>query len=241
MSKKKFSWDLFTDENENIVMKDTKDNEMIFLQMAEEQGIEVDWRDFNYSNDNCHCYYSFAFGNRICMSECKCHTDDEIYSLQEVIEGLKSNDIILEDGDIVQLRNRVICVIVNGFIIDFNKKEVMSKVEEYDLNLKDKNNIYFLDIVKVAKKDTLVPYNYIAPSEEYVEWTWKREVGIPSDLCNGTRIKVYDTETGEIYTGTITTLDIDEESVKILVTESGINKNTKCVLLKNLDLLEVLE
>ena len=88
MSKKKFSWDLFTDENENIVMKDTKDNEMIFLQMAEEQGIEVNWRDFNYSNDNCHCYYSFAFGNKICMSECKCHTDDEIYSLQEVIEGL---------------------------------------------------------------------------------------------------------------------------------------------------------
>ena len=36
MSKKKFSWDLFTDVNENIVMKDTKDNEMIFLQMAEE-------------------------------------------------------------------------------------------------------------------------------------------------------------------------------------------------------------
>lgn len=99
MSKKKFSWDLFTDENENIVMKDTKDKEMIFLQMAEEQGIEVNWRDFNYSNDNCHCYYSFAFGNKICMSECKCHTDDEIYSLQEVIEGLKSNDIILEDGD----------------------------------------------------------------------------------------------------------------------------------------------
>ena len=57
MSKKKFSWDLFTDENENIVMKDTKDNEMIFLQMAEEQGIEVDWRDFNYSNDNYNCYY----------------------------------------------------------------------------------------------------------------------------------------------------------------------------------------
>ena len=141
MSKKKFSWDLFTDENENIVMKDTKDNEMIFLQMAEEQGIEVDWRDFNYSNDNCHCYYSFAFGNKICMSECKCHTDDEFYSLQEVIEGLKSNDIILEDGDIVQLRNRAICVVVNGFVIDFNKKKIMSKVEEYDLNLKDKDNI----------------------------------------------------------------------------------------------------
>lgn len=99
MSKKKFSWDLFTDENGNIVMKDTKDNEMIFLQMAEEQGIEVDWRDFNYSNDNCHCYYSFAFGNKICMSECKCHTDDEIYNLQEVIEGLKYSNIILEDGD----------------------------------------------------------------------------------------------------------------------------------------------
>ena len=67
MSKKKFSWDLFTDENENIVMKDTKDNEMIFLQMAEEQGLEVGWRDFKYSNDNCHCYYSFAFGNKICI------------------------------------------------------------------------------------------------------------------------------------------------------------------------------
>lgn len=130
MSKKKFSWDLFTDENENIVMKDTKDNEMIFLQMAEEQGIEVDWRDFNYSNDNCHCYYSFAFGNKICMSECKCHTDDEIYSLQEVIEGLKGDNIILEDDDKVSEYKLTFSDIFNHepgtmFYMNGNRKHIL--------------------------------------------------------------------------------------------------------------------
>ena len=238
MEKRKFSWELFTDEGSNIIVKDSKENEKVFLQMAEKEGLKVDGERFYEVKEGYCCYFSYYKGNLVYMGNSECHTKDEIYTLEEVFDGL---GLKLEDGDIVQIRKRAICVVINGYILDFNKKEIVSKVEEYDLSLNDRDNLRSLDIIKVAKKDTLVPYNYIALSEEYVEWTWEREVGIPSDLCNGTRIKAYDTDTGEIYTGTITTLDIDEELVKILVTESGINKNAKCVLLKNLDLLEVLQ
>ena len=238
MEKRKFSWDLFTKFEENIIVRDTKENEKVFLQMAEKEGLEVDWERFYEVKEGYHCYFSYYHGNLVSMGNSEGYSKDEIYTLEEVFDGL---GLKLEDGDIVQIRKRAICVVINGYILDFNKKEIVSKVEEYDLSLNDRDNLRSLDIIKVAKKDTLVPYNYIAPSEEYVEWIWKREVGIPSDLCNGTRIKAYDTETGEIYTGTITTLDVDENTVKILITESGINKNTKCVLLKKLDLLEVLQ
>lgn len=238
MGKRKFSWDLFTDENENIVMKDTKDNEMIFLQMAEEQGIEVGWHDFNYSNDNCHCYYSFTFGNKICMSECKCHTDDEIYSLQEVIEGLNSNDIILEDGDIVQLRNGAICVIIDGFLLDFNEKEVVTQVKEYDSNLKDISEVYLFDIVKVAKKGKFKVFSYIDPHNN-VSWTWEREKGIPDFLPIGTKIKAYD-RAKEVLVGIISELDIGVKTIKLLLVPDENGDVAKCEMLDKLDLLEVL-
>ena len=242
MEKRKFSWELFTKFDENIVVKDTKENEKVFLQMAEKEGLEVDWERFYEVKEGYYCYFSYYQGDLVYMGNSECHTKNEIYTLKEVMEGLGFNRIIkLEDGDIVQVRKRAICVVINGYILDFNKKEIVSKVEEYDLDLNDRDNLRSLDIIKVAKKDTLVPYNYIAPSEEYVEWTWEREVGIPSGLCNGTRIKAYDIDTRKIYTGTITTLDIDEEPIKILITEGGINKNSKCILLKKLDLLEVLQ
>ena len=196
------------------------------------------WERIDEVKDGYHCYFSYYHGNLVSMGNSEGYSKDEIYTLEEVFDGL---GLKLEDGDIVQIRKRAICVVINGYILDFNKKEIVSKVKEYDLSLNDRDNLRSLDIIKVAKKDTLVPYNYIAPSEEYVEWTWEREVGIPSDLCNGTRIKAYDIDTINIFTVFFSILDIDEEPIKILVTESGINKNAKCVLLKNLDLLEVLQ
>lgn len=240
MSKKKFSWDLFTDENEDIVMKDTKDNEKIFLQMAEEQGIEVDWHDFNCSNDNYHCYYSFTFGNKICMSSCKCHTDDEIYSLQEVIEDLKGNDIILEDGDIVQLRNGAICVIIDGFLLDFTEKEVVTQVKEYNSILKDINGLYLFDIVKVAKKGKFKAFSYFAPYNNII-WAWEREKGIPDYLPIGTKIKAYD-GVKEVLVGIISELDIGEtKTIKLLLVPDENGDVAKCEMLDKLDLLEVLE
>ena len=171
MEKKKFSWELFTKIGSNIIVRDTKENEKIFLQIAEKQGIEVDWKSFNEAVAGSYCYFSISQGNLITMSTIFAHTEDEIYTLEEVMEGIGLNRVIkLEDGDMVQIRKRSICVIINGYILDFNKKEIVSKVKEYDLSLNDRDNLRSLDIIKVAKKDTLVPYNYIVPSEEYIEF-----------------------------------------------------------------------
>ena len=83
---------------------------------------------------------------------------------------------IIESGDIVELRNGAICVVINGQVLDLKNKIWKSTINEtYDCNYLDIDGDSEFDIIKIKSCVGLRGSDYFIFQDERIRWDWIRE------------------------------------------------------------------
>ena len=205
MKKQKFTWEEFKkgwSEN-GIVIEDTKENMEEFVKLAENNGMKRT-RFWGYEYNGVINLYSDSNGI-IYQSEVESEKDI-VYTLQEVLNDLNMPPLI-ENGDVVELRDGTICVMLSNAFLNLNDKIVEAKLEYYTEDYLDNNyGGKGFDVMKI--KHMINPFDYFR-LDKIEDWDWvreeKKEIKL-EDLKVGTRFK-FTLSTDRIFIGRIVNID----------------------------------
>ena len=174
MEKQKFTWEEFKKGwgLNGMVISDTKENMAKFCILAEENGIILENESMKYNlGSNIKCLYFSNVDKNLKCSTIIDHRDIQYY-LQEILSDINSPKI--ETGDVVELRNGTICVMLSNAFLNLNDKIVESELEDYteDYLYNDYGYEEF-DVMKI--KHIVNPFDYFRLDNIEIEWDWVRE------------------------------------------------------------------
>ena len=208
MNKPKFTWEEFKKgwSKNGMVISDTKENMLKFIRLAKENGIELE--DFNIEcglGSNIKELYFSSFDENLKRSNI-IDDGDIPYTLQEVLNDLNMSPLI-KTGDVVELRNGAICVMLYNAFLNLNDKIVEAKLEYYTEDYLDNNyGGKGFDVMKI--KHMINPFDYFR-LDKIEDWDWvreeKKEIKL-EDLKVGTRFK-FTLSTDRIFIGRIVNID----------------------------------